>query len=270
MSAPKPDPEWYERYPALFGREYTDPSLRAVSKSMCDQYLTVMEHSESPLKDKSRGVRFSQGATRYLRSVARAIERARAGELHSEGMPWPWLDTNCGRGRMPMHGGYVPTEEERRRFTFREAAKRGERQKVVRDAEMYPTAVAVAERGGSPVPTVILAGGHEGNYEFLVVPGYWTAWRLCQYIAKHVTVRECAFCRVTQCGSRGLDDFMIVDAGGTTYLLPSCQSCHWSIYSEAQAMADQGVPVRTDWIAGRSDDWYESVGWPDQKHWSRR
>lgn len=114
---------------------------------------------------------------------------------------------------------------------------------------------------------MILAGGHEGNYEFLVVPGYWTARRLCQYIAKHVTVRECAFCRVTQCGSRGLDDFMIVGSAGTTYLLPSCQSCHWSVYSEAQAMADQCVPVRTDWIAGRSDDWLASVGWPDQRYW---
>lgn len=270
MSEPKPDPEWYESFPVLFGREYADPAQRAHSNSMCDQYLTVIEHTESPLKDKSRGVRFSQGATRYLQTVARAVGRARAGERHSEGMPWGYLDTNCGRGRMPMHGGYVPTEEERRTFTLREAAKRGERQKVVHDAETYPTAVAVAERGGSPVPTVILAGGHEGNYEFLVIPGYWTAYRLCQYVAKHVTVRECAFCRVTRCGSRGLDDFMIVGSGSTTYLLPSCQSCHWSVYSEAQTMADQGVPVRTDWIAGRSDDWYESVGWPDQKHWSRR
>ncbi|KXO87841.1 hypothetical protein AXK56_15810 [Tsukamurella pulmonis] len=237
-----------------------------MSRAACDRYVTVMDAGEGPHKNKR--TRFSDGAASYLARVRMARDELRlAPSMQSMGMPWNFFHTNTGRRPMSLRAKYRPTEQQIRTKTHKDALARDEGAKFAHDLETYPLAVEAAEQGGSAIKTVVLAGGHEGNYEFLVVPGCWTGYRLAQYVAKHLIVRECAFCHVTQCNSRGLDDFLLVDSGGTMYVLPGCEGCRSSISKEVERLVEEGIPVRVDWIAGRSDGYLASVGYPDQRFW---
>lgn len=262
MSTPIPD-SWLDDFPVLFGLPLGSPEEQATVEAEADRIYTVLGSSESPLKDKSRGVRFSDGATEHIPLVAKALERARqAGVSHSLGMPFDYYQSNTGRNPLKIHHNYVPTERQIRSATYRDALERGERSKFARDLELYPHAVEAAERGASAVKTVILASPRDaGNREFTVSRG-WTQYRLAHKVVRAYKVHDCSWCGVVRCGT-AIDMFLLVGTGATMYALGLCFECERRLANDpAVRKGSARVDVIFAW-----DDWPDSAGWPDQRSW---
>lgn len=247
----QPKPHWRKEFPALFDSGSANP--------LADAALAVL----LPKRRDSDLFACDSANSRSLPAVAAALGRARnsPGVVHLHGMPWGFVYANCGRKPLPMPKDPLATrfylEAELGAAALRDAVDRGEGDEFLGEMKAYDLAVSVAERGGSPVRTVVVHSAKDGDHELLVLPGYWSVKRVAAFACRRLPIRDCAFCG-DDC--RRLDTFLPIDCGGVLRVLPACDACERQISNDAM-----GRGFYPDWIC-TWDDWDTVTGYPSDEH----